>query len=59
MNPDLINIKIFQDEINIINYKRNSNILNSILLFLLLISLTLVIIIIIKKYNLYNNKKKN
>ena len=58
MNPDLINIKIFQDEINNINYKRNSNILNGVLFFLLLISLTLVIIIVIKKYNLYKNKKK-
>lgn len=59
MNPDLINIKIFHDEINNINYKRNSYILNGVLLFLLLISLTLVIIIVIKKYNLYKNKKKN
>ena len=58
MNPDLINFKIFQDEINNINYKRNSNILNGVLLFLFVISLTLVIIIVIKKYNLYKNKKK-
>jgi len=58
MNPDLINIKIFQDEINNINYKRNSNLLNGVLLFLFVISLTLVIIIVIKKYNLYKNKKK-
>lgn len=58
MNPDLINIKIFQDEINNINYKRNSNILNGVLLILFVISLTLVIIIVIKKYNLYKNKKK-
>ena len=58
MNPDLINIKIFQDEINNINYKRNSNLLNGVLLFLFVISLTLLIIIVIKKYNLYKNKKK-
>ena len=58
MNPDLINIKIFQDEINNINYKRNSNLLNGVLLFVFVISLTLVIIIVIKKYNLYKNKKK-